>query len=333
MRKHAFIPPSYRPSIPGGKLRKVEHPSSPLPAVGFSGRSSAIVILSAHDDLVSEQFLKLIAEYRSPVFHLYYDDLGVTWDFSFEKQNLKFYCPELTIIPTAIYHRHPGVSRDNPSYHRHVAFFEVLDLWKGNLIGQRRDHHANTSKAYQSIVSIRAAIRDQSDQIQCPRSFFVKGTFECIAKDFQGSLVVKSASNVRSQVVCEETFCHWQMDRIQHLPTLFQQRIEGDNIRIHVCDGKIWALLVHNHSTIDYRYAPKGEIRYRHFDLPAGLEKFCVQLSSIEKNRLIGVDLIKIGENYFCLESNPGPGWSTFSHPSREQFAKVIFEQLLESEL
>lgn len=106
------------------------------------------------------------------------------------------------IIPTAIYHRHPGVYKDHPYYDKHIAFFEVLDGWQGNLIGQKRDHYHNASKVYQGITSIHGATKRIGEQIaRYPRSFFLKGDFKLLQERFKGSLVVKSCSNIRSKVV------------------------------------------------------------------------------------------------------------------------------------
>ena len=109
---------------------------------------------------------------------MYYDDLGIDWDFSFSDGILKIYVKGLVILTTAIYHRHPGISKEHPHYYKHVALFEVLDIWKGILIGQKRDHYHNFSKAYQGITSIKNAAKAAGNRIvKYPRSFFLKGDF------------------------------------------------------------------------------------------------------------------------------------------------------------
>lgn len=65
------------------------------------------------------------------------------------------------IEPTSIYHRHPGAYKDHPYYDKHIAFFEVLDIWQGNLIGQKRDHYHNSSKAYLSKAQFAKHILNQ----------------------------------------------------------------------------------------------------------------------------------------------------------------------------
>lgn len=75
-----------------------------------------------------------------PVVHLYFDDLGYSWEFIFEKERLKFFAGDVEIDPISVYHRHPGIEKKHPHYQKHMAFFEVVDIWKGNIIGQSRDH-------------------------------------------------------------------------------------------------------------------------------------------------------------------------------------------------
>ncbi|MGK5595274.1 MAG: hypothetical protein ACSNEK_07955 [Parachlamydiaceae bacterium] len=115
----------------------------------------------------------------------------------------------------------------------------------------------------------------------------------------------------------------------KHLPTLFQEKIEGSDIRVHVCGKTIWALRVANKDCIDYRYASKGIIKYQKIQLTKEIKAFCQTIAQYENNRLVGVDLMKTKNSYFCLESNPGPGWSTFNHSSKREFAKQVLGKLL----
>jgi hypothetical protein len=329
MKKNAFIPKTYRPTVPGSKLENlnVDFESSEYSPTQYT--TNYAILISAKDDIVPYYFLKEINT-RISIKHLFYEELGTNWDFAFSKGNLKILVENFVINPTAIYHRHPGISKEHPYYHKHVAFFEILDIWKGNLIGQIRDHYHNSSKAYQGITSIKNASKSTQNQIvKYPRSFFLKGDISLLHKKFSGSLVVKSCSNIRSKVVSEEIFKQWDMQNIHHLPTFFQERIDGLDIRVHVCGNTIWSLLVENKNCIDYRYATKGTVRYRHVELSNELNTFAKAVAKYESNQFIGIDLLQRDNNYYCLESNPGPGWSTFNHPSKASFAMCVLQKLL----
>lgn len=335
--KTTFIPKAYRPSVPGSKLKNLI--ASSLPGIYTNdyllknNHSPNVCIISSKDDIVPHHFLN---EIDSPgeVYHLYYDDLGVEWDFSFSEGILKLYLKDSAIQPTAIYHRHPGISKDHPYYHKHIAFFEIIDIWKGNLIGQKRDHYHNSSKAYQGIMSISRAVKSvKNKMVKYPRSFFLKGDMNLLRSRIASALIVKSCSSIRSKVVSNEIFDKWNIESIKYLPTLFQEKIDGVDIRVHVCDDTFWALEVESKDCIDYRYASKGTIKYREVPLPKEIKNFCKSIAQYENNQLIGVDLMKSENAYFCLESNPGPGWSTFNHPSKTKFANTVFSKLLRRQL
>jgi hypothetical protein len=80
---------------------------------------------------------------------------------------------------------------------------------------------------------------------------------------------------------------------------------------VHICGEVIWSLQIESKDCIDYRYASRAAVKYREIQLPDYLTEFCKSIAQTEKNKFIGVDLMKCGNGYFCLESNPGPGWST----------------------
>jgi hypothetical protein len=172
------------------------------------------------------------------------------------------------MIPSAIYHRHPGISNSHVYFQKHAAFFEILDIWCGNLLGQKRDHYQNFSKVYQGITSIRSSSAKNGQNIKYPRSFFLKGSFSILQERFQDSLIVKSSSNMRSKVVSEEVFGKWDIGNLRNLPTLFQEKIEGVDIRVHICGEVVWPLQVEAKDCIDYRYASRGTVKYRKIQLP-----------------------------------------------------------------
>lgn len=323
--KKAFIPLAYRPRVPGSKLESLNLDADKY---SFKKASSCVFVIAAKGDIVPYHFLKEV-QLKETTSRLYYDELGVAWDFSFSDGILKIHLKDRAVVPTAIYHRHPGVTKEHPYYHKHMALFEILDIWQGNLIGQKRDHYHNSSKAYQGITSISHAAKSIGDQkVKYPRSFFLKGDFGLLKSRFGGSIVVKSCSNIRSKVVSNEVFNQWDLENTRHVPTLFQEKIEGSDIRVHVCGKTIWALKVENKDCIDYRYASKGTIEYRQVRLPKEIRAFCRAIAQYENNRLVGVDLMKSKNFYFCLESNPGPGWSTFNHSSKSEFAKQVLSRL-----
>ncbi len=327
MRKGSFIPKDFRPIVPGSKLQLF---SQSIGKTKFSSETpeNCILFISAKDDIVPGYFLRDV-DHSDSIIQLYYDELGTIWDFSFSDKVLRIFTIDKVIIPTSIYHRHPGISLGHPYYQKHIAFFEILDIWKGNLLGQKRDHYQNFSKGYQGITSIRTSSALNRKKIRYPKSFFVKGDYQLLLNRFKESLIVKSCSNMRSKVVSDEVFSNWDFNKLNNLPTLFQEKIQGTDIRVHVCGNVVWPLQVETKDCIDYRYASKGSVSYKEIQLPFFIKNFCRSIAQVEKNKFIGVDLMKSNNKYYCFESNPGPGWSTYHHSSKKIFAKNVFKQLL----
>jgi len=147
-------------------------------------------------------------------------------------------------------------------------------------------------------------------------------------KKYKDKLIVKSCSNVRSIVVNEKIFQDWDFKNIENLPTFFQEKIDGYDLRVHICRKKIWPLQVVTKDEIDYRYATSASVSYTKVNLPHYVKKLCNDIAKEEKNSFLGIDFMKNENSYYCLESNPGPGWSTYKLPSKNIFANQIIKQL-----
>lgn len=321
--KRTFIPPHHRPYVPGTEFSYVKKKSA-------ISSLKPIIILAVKEDIVSKEFIRELKNDAKRVSLLHYDNLGDSWDFAFYKRELHLFQGNSRVEPIAIYHRHPGLKKSHPAYFKHLAFLEALEQWNGKLIGQRHCHFQNFSKIYQMIHSMRKAQKaaDQEETI-LPYSFFIKGHEKLVKQKFHSSLIVKSCSSYRSKVATQKEFQTWNKEPLKYLPTLFQQHIKGSDLRVHACDGIFWALKVKNKDHVDYRYSTRGSVNYENIKISYGVQKFCKALAAEEKNSLIGIDFVHSNGKYYCLESNPGPGWSTFNHSSKSEFTYAIFSKLL----
>jgi predicted nucleic acid binding AN1-type Zn finger protein len=325
--KRTFIPNNFRPNVPGSKIDPLNKPRFLLQK-NSSTLPQKIVLLSSKEDLVTKKVWNDLGS-QSFAVHLCYDDLGYSWDFTFSEQILSILTHKGTIIPQSIYHRHPGVNEDHPCYSKHIALFEVMDIWKGNAIGQKRDHFQNTSKPFQAISSILHSIRSTENlQVAIPKTYLIKGDYKSFKGKLNGKFIVKSCSSMRSIAATNSDYCSWDFNTLKNIPVLFQEKIEGEDYRVHILDDITWSLAVSSKDHTDYRYSSKKALKYRPENLPISVKDFCKTLARIEGNRLIGVDFIKSMNKFFCLESNPGPGWSTFNHSSRMNFSKHFINTL-----
>jgi hypothetical protein len=327
--KKSFIPKSYRPNVPGSSIMEKDLALFKFPKK-CETLSQSVVILSSKNDLVARNVWIKMAD-QNHAIHLFLDELGYTWDFTFSENNLSFFTNDGRIIPSSIYHRHPGIKKEHPFYSKHIALFEVMDIWKGNNIGQKRDHFQNTSKPFQAIHSILKSIDLKNDNIiSIPKTYLIKGDFEQSQEKLEGNFIVKSCSSMRSIVATQKDYHKWDKKNLNNIPTLFQELIEGKDYRVHILDEKIWSLSVNSKDHIDYRYSSKTSLSYQAEDIPEEVKEFCMNIIKIEKNRLVGIDFIKHNDSFYCLECNPGPGWSTFNHPSKKEFCD-FFSNKLES--
>lgn len=138
------------------------------------------------------------------------------------------------------------------------------------------------------------------------------------------SVIYKSMSSVRSIV---KQFDVSMLDAIGRIgPTFFQQRVVGDNVRVHVIGEKTMACRIESQS-LDYRY---GRSTLAPFDLPQGIATRCVRLAHELRLTLAGIDLIvtAAGE-YYCLEVNPNPAFSYYELSDEKAIARAVAEALL----
>jgi glutathione synthase/RimK-type ligase-like ATP-grasp enzyme len=120
------------------------------------------------------------------------------------------------------------------------------------------------------------------------------------------------------------------LDKIQYLPTQFQQKLMGTNIRVHVVGDAIFATKIETGVT-DYRYARReNETAFLSaFTLPKKIEKSCFQLSQQLGLTLCGIDLFLSNENeYYCFEVNPSPGYSYYQNSTGQDISGAIAKWL-----
>jgi len=138
--------------------------------------------------------------------------------------------------------------------------------------------------------------------------------------------ITKSISGIRSIVVNNQTFSKWEKAGLNALPTLFQKQIEGDDIRVHVCHSQVIAIKITNKDKVDYRYSDTS--LFEKINIPQDIINFCLKISWLEQNPLVGIDLIQTTEGYIFLESNPMPGWDYFfkEKKSKEKICRAIMD-------
>ena len=102
------------------------------------------------------------------------------------------------------------------------------------------------------------------------------------------------------------------LERLRRTPVLFQERIAGPDVRIHVVGDQVFAEAIRS-SALDYRTV-LGENDYRHIVPPEPVARGCVRLVEATGIPLLGVDFkidAATGEWLF-LEANSMPAFEGY---------------------
>lgn len=141
-----------------------------------------------------------------------------------------------------------------------------------------------------------------------------------------GPLVFKSASGVRSIVRPLDASARARLDHVRHSPTLFQKRLHGTNLRVHVVGEAVFATEIDS-GAIDYRYAgrdgPAAELRA--IELPLDLEGLCRRAAEHLGLHFAGLDLMLADDGQvYCFEVNPSPGYSWFEDATGQDISGAL---------
>lgn len=318
--KRTFIPPEFRPKVKGEHLTSPLLSTKPL-AKKKRRKKKAIICVHVADD--SSQSKAISSHFpKDDIVFLVYDELGITWNFVFLNNNLSFFTDEWEIEPIGIYNRPYCPDAKHPQYHLCDHFMRALENWNGKKIGATSSHFQNSAKGYQLTTTIREAIKATDPKyFRVPTSYYIKGqkSFKKLLKMHSKGLIVKSGSGIRSEVATNEIFAQWELKHIDHLPTLFQEKCLGPDIRVHWTSSGCWQGILHEkNGSIDYRYA-KNRKAFERMPFDSKIDAFCKTLATIEKLGLIGVDFIQAAGKFICLESNPNPGWAGFHRTAGDE--------------
>ena len=128
-----------------------------------------------------------------------------------------------------------------------------------------------------------------------------------------GDWIFKSASAIRSIVHLTQLI---QPNHQGAEPVLYQRRIEGLQVRVHVFQSKCYAMAIKS-SSIDYRYDHTAH--FKDYQLPTTVELACCELTQRLGLMLSGIDLIYTSKEWFILEVNTAPGFDFFERRSEDR--------------
>jgi len=146
----------------------------------------------------------------------------------------------------------------------------------------------------------------------------------------QGALVYKSASGVRSIVQPLDANARARLQAVREAPTLFQKRLSGTNVRVHVVGYEVFATEIDSEA-IDYRYAALNDLgtELRATRLPPDLEAMCRRAACQLALPFTGLDLMLEDDGLvYCFEANPSPGYSYYQNATGQDIAGALARHL-----
>jgi hypothetical protein len=149
-----------------------------------------------------------------------------------------------------------------------------------------------------------------------------------------GRVIYKSASYVRSIVALLDEHDARRLDAVRVCPVLFQQYVEGLNVRVHTVGKRVFATSIET-PAVDYRYAELVGEREKvaPVTLDPDLADRCVGLAAAFGLEFAGIDLKVAGNgDVYCLEVNPSPAFSYYELHTGQPIARAVAEYLVTGE-
>jgi hypothetical protein len=217
-----------------------------------------------------------------------------------------------------------GESAANKSIVIHKQLLDWTEIASCRILNRPWDMISNLSKPYQSQLIAAAGFKIPPTCVTSNPDSVMK------FQKKHGRLIFKSISSVRSIVKELDTSRSKTLQRIKYLPTQFQEKLNGENIRVHVVGDVLFATKIES-PVIDYRYAGREnkECNLVPFELPKAIEKRCFMVSEKLNLPLCGIDLFRTAKDeYYCFEVNPSPGYSYYQQSTEQDIATAMVKWL-----
>ena len=203
------------------------------------------------------------------------------------------------------------------------SLMNLFDVIPGRIVNRRRPMMSNNSKPYQSLLIRQAGFAIPDTLITNDANFLKAYAFS------NGPLIYKSISSIRSIVAPLNDKSLNRVESLRHLPTQFQRRLKGFNVRVHVIGQRLFATQILTSAT-DYRYAIKEEAsaEFRPYELNVELRQRCIRLARICQLSFAGIDLMICPDKVYCLEVNPSPAYSYYQKIAGQPISDTLADYL-----
>ncbi len=204
------------------------------------------------------------------------------------------------------------------------ALDEWLELAPSRVVNRTSSMASNVSKPYQAQL-----IREAG--LATPTTLVTNCAAEAQAfAAASGGAVFKSVSSVRSIVHALTPERLSRVDQLRQLPTQFQERVRGVDVRVHVVGKRVIATEVAS-DAVDYRYASRDGLDFdmTATTIPAPVERRCRELAARLDLPFCGIDLKRRPDGtYVCFEVNPSPAYTYYEEGAGQPISDALVEYL-----
>ncbi len=142
------------------------------------------------------------------------------------------------------------------------------------------------------------------------------------------------AGGAETRVVDDELLA--RLGALRAAPVIFQERIDGPDVRVTVVGERVVSSVAIESSTLDYRSGAayqSGGARYLPHTLPAAVLELCVRVAAALGQTLSGIDLKHAGgtqglHGYVMLEANSAPVYLDIEHKTGAGITDAILQWL-----
>lgn len=204
------------------------------------------------------------------------------------------------------------------------SLMNLFDVIPGRMVNRRRPMMSNNSKPYQSLLIKQAGLAIPETLITNDARFLESYALS------NGPLIYKSISSIRSIVAPLDDKSIARVESLCHLPTQFQRKLKGFNVRVHVIGRRLFATQILTSAT-DYRYAIQEDAsaEFRPYELNVELRQRCLRLARICQLSFAGIDLMICPEKVYCLEVNPSPAYSYYQKFTGQPISDALADYLM----
>jgi hypothetical protein len=143
--------------------------------------------------------------------------------------------------------------------------------------------------------------------------------------------IFKSNSGIRSVVDDVAALGGGRLELLAHCPVLFQERLRGADVRVHVVGEAAYGLHITS-DAVDYRYyrtyGTYSEMRGLSA-LPEDVVQRCTSSARACGLTLAGFDFKIVGDAWYCLEMNPSPAFEVFDVHGGGAIAERLLQVLV----